>query len=352
MWLVAAGFLSGLAVMTKQTSVFCLPAFSLALAYLQYSKHHRNTIQQRRFWTEQTALLTGFIGAIAAVFAPFAVSGAGGNFIECVFIYSFGYVDNVPLATKALGLLFSPVWLVLVAGPWFVLSIIGVYCMLKRRESFDSCFAVVWLGAAAMGIIAAGRFYTHYYVLLLPAMALLIPAGLAVVDEQGRKSRNASAVVAMLMALSLLFPATSAGSIYLRGTADARHEAKYSYNYYSEWETHSRSLAAYLQARTAPGDYIYNLGFQSEVYFYADRRSPTRFVFDQPFQVNKDFEEEAIADLSRNKPAYVFDTAIYEKPGKLENYYSRPIHDWVAENYDYVGKIYYADIWRLKAANA
>jgi len=84
------------------------------------------------------------------------------------------------------------------------------------------------------------------------------------------------------------------------------------------------------------------------VYFYADRRSPTRFLFDYPFAVNSDLEAEAIADLRRRKPLYIFDSAIYEPQDWLGNAYPEKVKQFVDENYEYLGKVYYADMYRLK----
>jgi hypothetical protein len=71
---------------------------------------------------------------------------------------------------------------------------------------------------------------------------------------------------------------------------------------------------------------------------------------DRPFWYSDSYVDEALTELNANKPVYVIDSAIYEKwaNGKV---YTQEIKDWIVENYDYVGKIYYADVWRLKVVN-
>ncbi len=70
------------------------------------------------------------------------------------------------------------------------------------------------------------------------------------------------------------------------------------------------------------------------------------------------YELEALIALQNEPPRYVVDSAVYEagnpKAGDLtgqvqfDNYYSVRIKAWVDENYDYVGRFYYADLYRLK----
>jgi hypothetical protein len=200
-----------------------------------------------------------------------------------------------------------------------------------------------------LGIIAAGRFYDHYYVLLLPALALLLPFGVQLLVE-GWRNRYARILIAGLVPLSLFTPLFFAGEIYLQPNADERHAAKYPGDYKTEWEIQGPDLAAWLDARTDESDYIYNFGFASEIYFYSDRRSPTRFMFDHPFAFGREYEERAIRELEANYPAYVIDTASLERRTKL-NYISPRILAWIGQNYDYVGRIYHADVYRLREGN-
>jgi hypothetical protein len=176
----------------------------------------------------------------------------------------------------------------------------------------------------------------------------LIPAGVYFLKERwGRRWVRVTAFWGL--PLAAFIPILITAAIYVQPTAEARHEVKYSTAGEGALENDSRDLAEYLAAVTSVDDFIYNLGFQSEIYFYADRDSPTRFLFDHPFGVDEKYESAALADLQRKPPLYVVDSAAYE-PGifSAENYYPARIKEWVDENYDYVGRLYYADLYRLK----
>ncbi|MFQ5473012.1 MAG: hypothetical protein ACE5FA_09035, partial [Dehalococcoidia bacterium] len=207
--------------------------------------------------------------------------------------------------------------------------------------------AVAWVASSAVGIVVAGRFYPHYYAMLLPGLALMIPAGLDWLRQHWAWKPASVALVGILLISFAASTALNVG-IYAQPTVEERHIAKYPDTPMAEWETQGPLMADWLRERTTPDDYIYNLGGQSEVYFYADRKSPTRFLFDYPFAVNADLEEEAIRDLDERKPLYIFDSAIYEPEDWLANAYPEKLKQFVEENYEYVGKVYYADMYRLR----
>ncbi|MCI0815268.1 MAG: hypothetical protein J4N71_09365, partial [Chloroflexi bacterium] len=222
----------------------------------------------------------------------------------------------------------------------------AVFRLARSRDSQHVFLLIGWVIATVLGIVAAGRFYDHYYVAFLPVLALLVPLGLRAMREAGPFSRRAIAVV---VALSIVPMLVANADIYLQPNAAARHTAKYPNDERSVWETQGDQMGAWLAARTSPDDYIYNLGFHSEIYFYADRKSPTRYLFDHPFRAGDRYIAEALDELNANPPLYIVDTASYEYPYTL-GYQNIDIGRWINAYYDYLGRIYYADVYKLRPA--
>ncbi len=237
-----------------------------------------------------------------------------------------------------------PLYLAWLAGPWVVLSAVAIFRLARSRDGEHSLLLIGWAMATVLGIVAAGRFYDHYYVALLPVLALLVPVGLRAMRAASPLSRRTIAVV---VALSLVPMLVISANVYLQPNVDARHTAKWPNDERAAWETKSDELGAWLAARTSPDDYIYNFGFQSEIYFYADRKSPTRYLFDHPFAAGDQYVADALDELNANPPLYIVDSASYEAASRL-NYYSVDIGRWINAYYDYVGRIYYADVYRLR----
>jgi len=237
-----------------------------------------------------------------------------------------------------------------VTGPFAIFGAFGLWAFWRRKDWSEGKLVALWSVAAMLGIIAAGRFFAHYYVILLPGIALLLPAGIVYVRDRWQ-TEKARLVVWSLLAVSLITPVGLAGAIYLHTSADARHEQKFFQIDRAQWETEDPALAQWIDARTTPDDYIYNMGCQADVYFYAQRRSPTRFMFDYPFFLNHQFELDAIQDLKANMPKYVFYSPLDEPPSQPGgDYYPQQMYDFIQQNYDYLGRIYYADVWQLKGA--
>jgi hypothetical protein len=345
-WYVAAGFFSAVAILTKQTAVFNLLFFLLLLAVPVARRDGWRLWKSSGLLRKSGALMIGCAAAAALVAAPFLVTGTLPEMLEAVVLYSGDYVATVSPLTKLWIMVRSPLYVLTISGPLAVLAALGAAHLLKSRHR-DALLAMGWLLSSVLAIAVAGRFYQHYYVMLLPGAALLVPPGITWL--RSRWDRPPARVIALgvlpaLLGLSLLIN----GQIYLQPSPEERHVQKFANHPMREWEVESPKLAAWLREHTSEDDLIYNLGFQSEVYFYADRRSASRFLFDNPFAVNRDLEDEAIRDLAENRPLYIFDSAVYEPDDWLANYYPERVRRFIEENYEYLGKLYYADLFRLR----
>ncbi len=341
-WYLLSGFLSGLAIMTKEVSLF---NFALLLAFAVVP-----TLQERR-WKRLVsgpsgALLLGCGTAFWATALPFLVLGALGDFFDAVVRYAWQWSGELSWGTKISKALRAPPYLLFVAGPWVLASLLGILFTVRDRPEGKNWLLVGWLLASAVGVASPGRFYDHYYVQLLPAMSLLVPAGAYFLQKRWQQPPIRAAAY-LLVPLSILAPVVISADVYLQPSYAARHEAKYPDDPLALWEIQSPELAAYIRQRTNEGDYIYNLGFNSELYFYARRRSPTRFLFSRPLEVDKGLVPKALAELERNKPIYIIDSARYET-WRERRYYPPEIEAFIEEHYHYAGKVYYADVYRLK----
>ena len=347
-WLLLAGVLSGLAVMTKQVAIFNFLALAAVPVLFGVREGGLRALVSGRVIRSLAAMALGFSLALAAVAAPFIAAGAFRDLFEAVVVYSLGYSGELSTVDKLDGALKNSWYLMRMAGPWVILAVLGVLSVSRDKGMSDRKVLVLWLAACGLGVASTGRFFDHYFVQLLPAMALLVPAGARFL-KGAWSSRWARVAVLLILPASAFTPLLVSAAIYVQPGAEARHEQKYPVAGEGALENDSRDLAAYLASVTDDRDFIYNLGFQSEIYFYAERMSPTRFLFDHPFSVDEKYEMAALADLQREPPLYIVDSAAFE-PGifDADNYYPVRIKEFVDERYDYVGRLYYADLYRLK----
>lgn len=345
-WYFAAGFFSAVAIATKHISVFTFVLYLGLAAVPVLRANGLRGFALPEFRRSVGGLIAGAALATGLVALPFILTGTMPEMFDATVVYVFKYVSGGSTADKLEILRRSPLYLTFIVGPWLMLAVLGALQVWRSGANGHGPLVLGWLAASWLGIIAAGRFYDHYYAALLPALALMAPLGARFLRD--RWSKPATKIVALgILPLLFVTPLVQNAGIYFQPTQAERHIAKYAGDDRAAWENQGPAFGAWLEARTQPGDGIYVFGFQPEVYFHADRRSPTRFLFDRPFWYRDSYISEAIEELNANPPVYVIDSAVYEdwSAGKK---YTHEIKAWIVANYDYVGKVYYADVWRLK----
>jgi 4-amino-4-deoxy-L-arabinose transferase-like glycosyltransferase len=122
------------------------------------------------------------------------------------------------------------------------------------------------LGCAAIGVSASGRFYSHYFFLLLPALVPLAAPALAAILSG--KVRYRFALLRPAVMVFLL--AGTAGSFLVLNTLQLQ-----------EWRTPS-PLSSYVREHSTPQDRIFIWGQRDWFYAEAQRRPASRFILSFP----------------------------------------------------------------------
>jgi len=288
--------------------------------------------------------------SIGALILPFLLAGAWSDFWDSAVVYTLSYVGDTSVLTRLAVFIATGIFPYAVAGPWIVLSVLATIHTLRTPTDSRNWLLIGWLAASGASIIFVGRLFSHYYVQLLPGMSLLVPVGLVALWRRMVSRPKVAIAYGLVIATLVSLVCILSAQVYLRESASNRHEAKFPRDPETQLEVQSPDLGRYIRERTDPSDYVYNLGFQSELYFYSDRRSPTRYMFDRLFEVDKTLMAKALTDLNQNKPKLVIDSARYETWREIR-YDRTPIDDFLRINYEYLGKAYYADIYRLRPSS-
>jgi len=192
----------------------------------------------------------------------------------------------------------------------WILALAGFAVLLLQRAQGRDRFGYATFAVAGVLSVVPGLFFTnHYYVSLLPALALLIGALCGGMTPGGRPAGNRFAIAAGIWGL------TGAGLI----AGMAKHE-EYYFGQVSDTVT-SRQIYAgnifpesipigqYLKEHTTPQDRIAMMGSETQILFYSERRSPSRFIntyfltTDHP--KNRAMQHELMADIERERPKYI-----------------------------------------------
>jgi 4-amino-4-deoxy-L-arabinose transferase-like glycosyltransferase len=340
---VVSGLLNGLAIITRQTAVF---PFAVILAYAIVTPS-AGSVTSFRAWRPVFAMLAGAVLVGIVTVVPFVATGTVPDLWNALVVYSWHYSAYVPIYAKIAGLFTNVPWLTLIAGPWLLIAGLGVAHSMGERARPQNSLLVAWLAANILAIAVVGRFYHHQFVQLLPAFALLAPAGALFVREHWHRfAVRVSLCVSVSFAVSVCVALN--GAVYVKGDPAARHIAVYQGQERTEWETRSEIVGDYIRNHSRESDTIYNIGFQPELYFYADRRPASRYAFDHLFITDDTLEQKALDDLQRHPPLLIIDTAANET--QRQPYGAPLIREFLRTNYDFVAKVEYADIYELRGS--
>ena len=337
-WLLAAGTFGALAVLTKQVAGLNLAAGTLILGALFLREYGASEA-----FRSVAKISVGFVAVVGLALVPFILVGAFDDFIYANWTYNRLYVAEEPLnlerlATDILGLRF----LLVSAGPLILLSILGLLAA-TRSSKWDGLLLGGWLAAGFAGIFLSGRAFPHYYVSLLPTLAILSAVGVPMLRTPRMSSRVFTGMVLVSASICLLVNV----NIYMQPTPEAKHSLRFARSN-PELQNRAPQLGAYIASITAPDETIYNYGRESQVYFYADRLPATRFMYNRSFFLDPPTIDEAIAELRVSKPPVVLDSASLRADPSWAEDHPPAIQEWLDEEYTYVGQVEFADIYVIK----
>ena len=313
---LAAGLLFGLAAQVKYVAAFEL-AGAFAGAAVVWS------LEVRRFLPASTAR-RGILAA-AGFLAPFAVAAlaflAAGHFPEYAhanFAANAAYVSAGRLSPAEL---FSAAADHARRNPYFWSGavLVPVAAVLSRRSGRPfgrrALLVLGWLAGAACGVASIGRVWDHYFLQLLPPLALLGAAAAVTIARELAPSRERLAAAATAAAGATLLlgpPLISSVSMLFSPPADDT----------------PRDVAKFLAPKIAPGDTLYVADWEPVLHYLVDARIATPFVLpddllDPAFARMAGVDRfEELDRIFASKPAWVVRRAwrLRDVPGAAEFY--------------------------------
>lgn len=355
-WLVLAGVLSALAVLTKTVAVLNLGALAAVMAWAAMVGQ-----ADSRFVKRGVAVLLASAGACLTVAAlPWALSGHWSDFWYANVTYNIAYArETSPLSQ--FWALFELDGRVIAGGliVW-VLAIWGAVRLRLQRITPAHAAVVATALAAFAGASATGREYAHYWAPLLPPAAVLAAIALQELTTGWQDTRKRLHAEVLLLALLVLTIIATAQLYFV--DSDEAHLVKNRYARESRDEIASREVARYVASVTSPDDEIIVFGLEAQLYALANRRPAT--YFNRPLaalRVDPSTFERTMAELEAEPPALFVDTARTMTPASttadmsmsatvidLDPERRRRIEQFLEAHYGPGERIAYADVYRLR----
>ncbi|MEA2703132.1 MAG: hypothetical protein QOD63_1077 [Actinomycetota bacterium] len=319
---VLAGVCLALACLCKQTAV----TTALPVAYL---------LLKRDGWpaVARCAMAAAAIVVVVAVqfglrdFLLWTVTGNGG--------YLALRGSLLGTAVRGIGM----------TGAFLVFNGVVVWCcVVAHRRGAVTVDLWLWLAGAGVAVLAGFRFFGHYYLQLLPPLALMAAAGL---PSTGRAWRWAAAGV--------LVPVLAMWGFAFFPPADRGIPAY-------------AAVASRIDALTSPDERIFVWGQYPELYWAANREPATRFIHTGFLTGNSGGRDPAIgqptdglpgawdllaADMASHPPALIVDTSAAAIRGSQHYALDRtPLWDAVQRDYELVETVDGVRFYRLVGATS
>jgi hypothetical protein len=339
-WFLAAGALTSLAVFTRQSALWAFVGYGAwqGVLFLREPEERRHQAQA------MGALALGAVLAAAPFACYFAAHGALYELWHAMFAFNWVWAGEFPIYAKLVPpILVNPTPL-LGGLVFWALAAVGVWRLWVRgdRIAWLVISSLLFSEAAAQTL---GKESPHYSVQLLPGAAVAAGVGLPYVWERWRQGERRLGIA---MAGATILMVAAAVFAYARPTPADRFEVQYTFRDYADDAIEAPAIAAAVEAMTEPGDYVYEWGRESEIYFLADRQPASRWLHNRAYSVDKSIMAEVIADLEAKRPAVIvltfdeneFEGAAHGPPPELALF--------LARHYDYAGRVEYAELYELR----
>lgn len=297
------GVLYGVAFLMKQQGIcFCLFAAVFVIGNALVNKNVLSTVFVRKIFY----LLLGMIVPLALTCKYLQMVGVFPKFLFWTYTYAVAYATEVTLHEGVVNFLayVAKKWLVFFAYMGFIL--VSVPFMLRdqayrNKILFASAFLFFSCVATAIGL----NFREHYFILLLPALAVFI--GLAVVSLRNATENRFFKIIPPLVCLVIL-----GGSVYQQRDFFFQLPANAVSRIIYAGDVPFTAMPAvgdYLRGHSSTGATVAVIGSEPELYFYAQRHSATGYLYmyalmePQPFA--SEMQHEMISEIETNQPEFL-----------------------------------------------
>jgi hypothetical protein len=301
-----SGLAFGIAFLMKQPGIL-LGAF--AFFYLAVQSWPKN----KREWAPWAKNLGVFLFAGALPFA-----------LTCFLLYRAGTFRNFWFWTSSYSSQYATI------EPWYPgLRNLTSQCglMLRRTPAlwalagvgffaafWDSAvrrhalFVFGWLVFSCAAVCPGLYFRSHYFILMMPAIALLIAVAVTSATHALAArpvSRWLHALPAIVFAIACLLTVRRAADYYFKMTPIQACRFTYHPNPFPEMVP----VAEYLRQHTSPDDTIMVFGSEPEIYFDAHRHSASGYIYFYGLMEEQaywaDMQEDMMREVDANRPAYI-----------------------------------------------
>ena len=304
--LLAGAFLLGLAFLMKQHGGAFIIFGGL---YLLLCELRRRPFVWKLFVAKGILFLAGVLLPFALTCLVLWWSGVFEKFWFWTFVYARQYVSSLPLSK---GLQYLKEYIVLIAGSsiliW-LLAGIGLICLRwDKKARQHSLFIIGFLLFSFLSMCPGFYFRPHYFILLLPAVALLAGIGTSsAFDTLTRILKGPlTRIIQIVSVLAVLFfTMYKQRDFFFVMSPTMATRTTYGYNPFPE----SLEIARYIRENSTKDNRIAVIGSEPQIYFYSNRRSATGYIYAYPLMERHSYalkmQQEMIQEIESARPKFL-----------------------------------------------
>ena len=165
-----------------------------------------------------------------------------------------------------------------------ILAGVGLVVALRQPKfRGELIFALAFLFFSFLGTTPGLYFRPHYFVLLLPAVAILV--GMTVTFLQSGVSQKKKIIPLLIFAAVFCWNSYLQGSMFFRLTPLQLCQVIYKGNPFIE----SLPVARYIREHSKPDARIAVIGSEPQIYFYSGRHSATGYIYTYPLMESQPY---------------------------------------------------------------
>jgi len=338
--LFASGLLFGIGVLMKQPAIF----FVFFGAFYLTFRGIRVGFDLKRILLQNLIFAGGVIVPFGMTCLVLWFAGVFNNFWFWTIDYARQYGSLVPLS-EAPQIFIHNVKEAIGAG-WalWVLGGIGLIAGLWDRRTRASAGVVLGVLVFSTLALCPGFYFRHhYFILVLPAVSLLVGVGISKVSDLLRDHLSVlSFSTFFLFGAALGLPILWESSFFFRASPGNACRMIYPESPFVE----SVRIAEFVREHTNPNDTIAVLGSEPQIYFYSNRHSATGYIYTyglmEPQKYATQMQGEMIREIERTHPKYLIFVGMSEswlkRPGSEELIFTWA-HDYIPQNYSITGLV-------------
>ncbi len=344
-----SGIFFGLAFVMKQPGVF----FGVfAFLYLMFLHMRRPTID----WISIAKVAGIFVAGCSLPFALTCLilwkAGVFSSFWFWTVSYARQYSSLVSLKDGWTLFTFNFLPMFYAAPALWIIALVGLTAFFWHAPVRRYTALTVGLLAFSFLAVSSGLYFrTHYFIMVLPALALL--AAIAVVsaesvlkEKQVNRWLRSLPIIVFFLGWGVAFVKNA--KFYFRLTPVQASHVVYKNSPFIE----AIPVAEYLQQHTLPTDKLAVLGSEPEIFFYAHRLSASGYIYVYGLMENQPYwqqmQKQMIDEIETNRPAYlVYSNHPATWLTTMGSSRMAPFMNWatayIKNNYDEVGLVELAD---------